>query len=291
MDIKMRNRLAAFLVAAVTSVSMSIRAYAFVPWTQVDEYWVSADGRTPIEGAVEKGVTITKYQNKAGTINWRQVEADGISFAMVLLEHSDDSDKYFDENVKGAVRAGIKVGVCYYSSAQTVAEAQKEARYVLDVVKDYKISYPIGYNIESSPLLSKKFTKEQVNELIEGFCREIEEAGYPALVYGNNDWVNQYMDVNKIPYDIWYSRYGMANKFVNRTIWRCTDNGKVKGIQGSVCLEFSFEDYSGAFQETGWRKINGVDYYFVKHQMAKSATLTIDGQKYYFNKKGVGTRR
>ncbi len=290
-NIRMKNRLTLFLLTVAVSLNLSTDVYGFTPWSQVEEYWVSADGKTPIDGAVEKGVTITKYQNKAGSINWRKMKADGISFVMILLEHDDDSDQYFDENVKGATNAGLKVGVFFYSSAKSQEEAEKEARYVLNIIKDYRISYPIGYNIESSPLISGKVNKEQVTEQINTFCHEIEDAGYRTLVYGNHEWISRYMDIRKIPYDIWYSRYGMANKYANRTMWRCTDNGKVNGIQGSVCLEFSFEDYQGAFQETGWRKINGVEYYFVKHQIAKSVTLTIDGQKYYFDRRGIATKR
>lgn len=39
-------------------------------------------------------------------------------------------DPKFDENVKGALNAGIKVGVYFYSQAITRAEANEEADFV-----------------------------------------------------------------------------------------------------------------------------------------------------------------
>lgn len=277
---------AAAVLLSVLFISTPMRAYGHVPWSQVNGRWISADGKTPIDGALEKGITITKYQNKKGAIDWRKVGKEDISFAMVLLGNYDEQDPYFDENMKGAEAAGIKAGVCFYGMARNAEEARKEAEYVLDIVKDYRVSYPISYDIESSPLLDGKYTRKQVTELVNAFCREIEEAGYRAVVFGDNEWMTEYMDVRKISYDIWYSRYGMANTFANRTIWRCTESGTVNGIQGNVCLEFSFDDYEESFLGTGWRQINGEEYYFYDYRMVKDTALYIDGIRYIFDRKG-----
>ena len=39
--------------------------------------------------------------------------------------------------MKNAIAAGIKVGVYVYSYADSVAEAKKEAAYVISLVKNY----------------------------------------------------------------------------------------------------------------------------------------------------------
>lgn len=291
MKIKTRGRRALFVLAAVMSLGMSGRSFAFTPWSNVNGHWVSSDGKTTIKGAVEKGVTITKYQNIAGDINWKQVALDDISFAMVRLGYYDDLDPYFDENMKGAESVGIKTGVCFYGKAVGVEEAKEEAKYVLDIIKDYKVSYPVGYDIESPELLNKKLSKQQITEQVNAFCEEIEEAGYRVIFFGDNEWLTRYVEIRKIPYDVWYSRYDFSNNFHNRTIWRCTDRGKVSGIKGSVCLEFSFEDYDDAFEGTGWRQINGVEYYFEDYRMVKNRTTVIDGDIYMFDRNGIGVLR
>lgn len=48
---------------------------------------------------------------------------------------------------------------------------------------------------------------------------------------------NEHMDISQIPYDIWYARYGTVNDYPNRTIWQCTDNGSVDGINGPVTID------------------------------------------------------
>lgn len=283
---KTRHKVAALGLAVLFVIYCPMQVLAFEPWSKVGGYWISADGKTPIKEAVEKGITVTKYQNTAGEINWKMVVQDHISFAMVRLGYYKDPDPYFKENMRGAKSVGIATGVCFYGDAFNVDEAKKEARYVLDIVKEYEVAYPIAYDVESEELLKSGLTKAQITEQVGAFCKIIEDAGYKAVIFGSNDWLTQHMDTKKLPYDVWYSRYGLANSFENRTLWRCTDMGTVKGIEGNVCLEFSFEDYHKTYLGTGWRVINGKRYYFRNHKMVKNSTLKIDDTLYSFDGNG-----
>lgn len=148
-------------MAALVSLGAATESFAFTPWSNINGKWISADGKTVIEDAVEKGITVSKYQNLKGEIDWKQVADDEISFAMVRLGYYEDKDPYFDQNMKDADEAGIKTGVCFYSNATTVQEVKKEAQYVLDIVKDYKVSYPISYDLDAAGELEKKLTREQ----------------------------------------------------------------------------------------------------------------------------------
>lgn len=291
MIIRTKDTWIALMLAAVLSVGSAGVVKAFEPWSEVNGYWVAGDGVTVIDDAVEKGVTITKYQNTAGVINWKKVLLDDISFAMVRLGYYDDLDPYFELNMKDAASVGIKTGVCFYGSAVTEEEAKEEARYVLDIIKDYRVSYPIGYDVDFSGLQDMKLSKQEVTQQINAFCEEIEKAGYPVVVFGSYDWLKKYVDIRNMPYDIWYNRYGVVHNFQNRTLWRCTDRGKVQGITGQVCLEISFDDYEDTFLSEGWRTINGTEYYFVNHQMAKNKTLRIDGDIYIFDEEGKSILR
>jgi GH25 family lysozyme M1 (1,4-beta-N-acetylmuramidase) len=285
---KMNRRYKAIiLVLAVLFIIQYPReVLAFEPWTNVDGDWISADGRTPIKGAVKKGITVTKYQNRAGEINWKRVAQDHISFVMVRLGYYDDPDPYFKNNMAGAESVGIETGVCFYGEAIDVEGAEAEARYVLDTVKDYRVSYPIAYDVESEELLERGLTKSQITEQVKAFCKVIEDAGYRAVIFGSNDWLTQHLDMKTLSYDVWYSRYGLANQFENRTLWRCTDSGNVGGIEGNVCLEFVFVDYGTVFSGTGWRSINGKTYYFQNYKMTKNSTLQIEGSTFYFDREG-----
>jgi len=291
MNIRTKDRVTALVLAVVMSLGATGTARAFEPWSDVNGYWVAGDGLTVIDDAVEKGVTITKYQNKAGDINWKKVFLDDISFAMVRLGYYNDQDPYFDVNMKSAESVGIKTGVCFYGSAVGTEEAREEARYVLDIIKDYRVSYPVGYDLDSAELEDMKLSKKQITDQINAFCEVIEAAGYPVIVFGDYEWLRKSVDIRNMPYDIWYNRAGVIHNFQNRVMWRCTDRGEVQGITGQVCLEFSFDDYSESFPSDGWREINGTEYYFINHRMAKSRTLRIDEGIYVFDEDGKSYAR
>lgn len=284
---KTRYKMAAAGLAFLLGFGVPGTALAFEPWSNVGGYWISADGRTPVKGAVGKGITVTKYQNTAGEINWKQVAREDISFAMIRLGYYQDADPYFQANMAGAESVGIDTGVCFYGKARDVEGARKEARYVLDAIKGYRVAYPVAYDVDSQELLAAGLTKAELTQQVEAFCKTIEEAGYKAAVFGDHEWLTRYLDMSKLPYDVWYSRYGLANSFENRTLWRCSDQGTVEGIKGNLCLEFTFEDYKKTFPGTGWRLINGKKYYFRNHRMTKSITLQIDHVSYSFDRNGI----
>ncbi len=283
---KNKDKLAALAMAVLLGLGSPVQALGFEPWSNVNGYWISADGKAVVRGALAKGITITKYQNRAGDINWKQIAKSDVSFVMVSLGYYKDMDPYFKTNISNAESMGLDTGVCFYGNAMDVKGAEQEARYVLDIVKDYKVSYPIAYDVESQELLNRGMTKSQITDQVQAFCRVIEDAGYRAAVLGDNEWLTQHMETKRISYDIWYCRYGMAHTFENRTLWRCTDNGTVPGIEGSVCLEFVFENYKETYPGTGWRTINGKTYYYKDHQMVKRTALKIEDTMYFFDEGG-----
>ena len=99
-----------------------------------------------------KGIDVSKHQ---GNIDWTKVAADGVEFAFIRVglrgygtEGKLVEDEYFEQNVKGALQAGIKVGVYFYSQAITDEELLEEANLVLEKVKPYNIELPIVFDVE-----------------------------------------------------------------------------------------------------------------------------------------------
>ena len=100
-------KLAAAMLAVSLAFPMAAQAKA---WDFENGSYVDASG-TPIEGAVAKGITVTKYQNRANRengIDWGKVAADGIGFAMIRIGYYKDKDPYFDRNITEAAAHGIK---------------------------------------------------------------------------------------------------------------------------------------------------------------------------------------
>lgn len=66
------------------------------------------------------GIDVSEYQ---GDIDWEAVKADGIDFAIIRLGFRGSEngalvlDSRFKENLKGARKAGLDVGVYFFSQA------------------------------------------------------------------------------------------------------------------------------------------------------------------------------
>ena len=285
----LKKWVAGTLLAGVLSMQMfAVPAFARLEeqLTVQNGQFIRANG-TAIEGALAKGVTVSKYQNRAGTIDWAAAAADGVSFAMIRLGYLNDLDPYFDENMQGALANGIRTGVFFYTQALDEETAREEARFVLDKIKDYPVSYPVAYDVESQYLLDMGKTPQEITNQVNAFCQVIAEAGYRPIVYGNNLWLTTYMDTSQIPYDICYARYETSvNEYPNRTIWQYTDAGSVSGIPGDVCIEVAFADYTQLFPGTGWRQING-RYYYYKDYQRQTGWIQEGGIWYYLKEDGV----
>lgn len=276
--------LAALMV--VQTVGMESHAKLIETLTPVDGEYVRSNGSV-IPGALAKGITISKYQNRAGIIDWSRVKADGVSFAMIRLGYHNDLDPYFVENMNQAEANGIRTGVFFYTQAMDVETAAAEAQFVLEIIKDYPVSYPVAYDVESQHLLDNGKTRQEITDQVNAFCQVIADAGYRPLVYANNEWLTRHMDTSQIPYDIWYSRYETSiNEYPNRTIWQYTDSGLVDGITGEVCIEIAFTDYSQLLPSAGWRTIDGKQYYYRDYKK-QTGWQDIDGARYYFDENGV----
>ena len=73
---------------------------------------------------IANGIDVSKYQK---TIDWAAVKAAGVEYAFIRVGYrgytsgSLAADEFYDQNMKGAINAGIKVGVYFYSQAITEA--------------------------------------------------------------------------------------------------------------------------------------------------------------------------
>lgn len=272
-------------LAGLMILGNAVPVRAEVPWELVDGQFIASDGRA-IDGALEKGVSISKYQNRAGEINWKKLIGQDITFAMIRLGDTDEKDPFFDTNIENAQAHGIKAGIIFYTKALTKEKAEEEARYVLDQIKGYKVAFPVALEVESDYMATKGLTKQQILDITKAFCDVIADAEYSPVIYGDYETLTKGIDTSKIPYNVWYVRYGVGNRFAHRTLWQCTDSAKVDGIKGFVCLEFCFVDYNKLFPGTGWRNINSQWYYYEDYSMVKSTSMDIDGKVYLFNEDG-----
>ena len=158
--------------------------------------------------------------------------------------------------------------------------AEQEAEFVLDLVKDYEISYPIAFDAEDNATLGT-LPPSQVSEIIVAFCSKIEAAGYYPMLYANEYWLNHKIDLSMLNYDVWVARYQTMYTYENPSMWQATNTGTINGVDGNVDIDFLFTDYSLVIPATTWRTIAGNRYFYQNHQMQKSSWI-FDGVNWFY---------
>ena len=226
-----------------------------------------------VENVAKKGIDVSTYQ---GTIDWKKVKENGVDFAMVRAGirgygiSSDGingklvQDARYVENMKGAINNGIEVGVYFFTQAINEKEAIEEANFVLNLIKGYKITYPIAIDTElsSHPTgngRADKLSVEQRTKVVKAFCNTIEKAGYEPMIYANKWWLKENLDMSQLSkYSIWLAHYTGATQddpFAKPSdyegkyiMWQYTDKGTVDGVIGNVDMNVGYRTMNKEIQ-------------------------------------------
>ena len=199
-----------------------------------------------------KGIDVSKHQ---GNIDWTKVAADGVEFAFIRVglrgygtEGKLVEDEYFEQNIKGALQAGIKVGVYFYSQAITDAELLEEANLVLEKIKHYNVELPIVYDVEKvsgGKGRANDLSVEERTRLTALFCQTVQDAGYKPMIYHNMEMGALMLDLSQLEsYDKWFAYYNDELYYPYAyKVWQYTEKGAVDGINEEVDLNIWFGDF------------------------------------------------
>lgn len=207
--------------------------------------------------ATKKGIDVSSHQ---GEIDWTKVKASGVDFAIIRAGYGNDisqKDAYFDRNIKEAQKVGIPTGAYWFSYAVSEEDARKEAKVFQEVLKGYKLAYPVYYDFEYDSVdYAKKqgvaITKAKATAFARAFLEEMRKAGYYAGNYTNVDFYLNYFDQEKLKdYALWLASWGVQKPNYTTGLWQYADNGKVDGIQGNVDMNYAYTDYVKTIQEQG----------------------------------------
>lgn len=203
---------------------------------------------------VKTGVDVSKWQ---GEIDWEKAKADGVEFAMLRAGYGQGNvDEQFYRNADECTRLGIPFGVYWFSYAYTEAMARREAEHCLEVIKPYKLSYPVAFDYEYDSYdhgveNGVAPTKTLISAMARAFLNKVEEAGYYGMLYTNPNYLAQYFD-DDLPkrYDIWLAKwpYTIPGPDTPKPeqcggIWQYTSSGTVDGIEGRVDMNYAYYDY------------------------------------------------
>ena len=192
-------------------------------------------------GAVARGIDVSNCQGK---IDWNQVKAAGIDFAILkvgpVYGKPDDS---FERNAAECERLGIPYGVYYYSYARSVKDANKEADRTLAWLGGHHPSLPVYYDLEDSYILQDpNFSKDKLAQIAQAFCNRMEAVGFKSGIYANLNWLNNYLDSPSLSgYDHWVAQYNWRCDYAGSySFWQYSNSGNVPGVNGRCDMNYCF---------------------------------------------------
>ncbi|MBO5336723.1 MAG: hypothetical protein J6A94_06280 [Lachnospiraceae bacterium] len=211
------------------------------------KYNFASDGSLVTDGGT-MGIDVSKWN---GSIDWKAVKNSGVSYVIIRCGYRGSSagalieDPKYKSNIKGAIDAGLKVGVYFFTQAVDEVEAVEEASMVLELIKGYKISYPIFLDVEASGGRADGIDKATRTAVCKAFCATIQDAGYTAGVYANKTWLTSKIDASALSnYKIWLAQYAVTPTYTGKyDLWQYTESGRISGISGSVDLNISYLGY------------------------------------------------
>lgn len=168
-----------------------------------------------------------------GSIDWIAVKNDGVDYALIRcgfgrnIESQDD--KYFHINMEGALNAGIKVGVYFYSYADSGDASAEEAEHCLRLISGYKdkLSLPVFYDLEEDKC------KANVYAIYTMFAGILNEAGYNVGCYASQYWYDTVLKPVPIDYT-WVAKWAGSQPEWSINIWQFTGSGYCSGVSGNV---------------------------------------------------------
>ena len=193
------------------------------------------------------GIDVSKWQKE---IDWDKVKNEGVDFAIIRCGYRGSvtgslvEDPYFEQNIKGAQAAGIKVGVYFFTQAVNEVEAVEEASMVVSLVRDYELQYPVFIDTEGAGGNGRadSLNVEERTAVCEAFCTTVKNAGLEAGVYASRNWYNNKLTANTLEsYAIWLAEYRSVPLYQGYyQMWQYTSKGKIDGINGNVDLNVSY---------------------------------------------------
>lgn len=202
----------------------------------------------------KRGIDVSFYQGK---IDFSKVKASGISFVIIRAgygKHISQKDRFFEENYKNAKASSLDVGVYWYSYADSIDCAQKEAETCLEAIKGKRFEYPIFFDLEEHKQFAKG--KKFCSDLVRTFCDTMEKRGYYPGLYISRSPLQNYIEPEVAKrYALWVAEYGSRCHYDGTYgMWQYSDKGTIPGINGKVDLDLAYIDYPKIIKS---KKLNG----------------------------------
>lgn len=265
---------------------------------------------------VNVGVDIS-YWNQ--NVDYNKLKANGVHF-VVLRAGQSKMDSTLVSNIKKASAAGMNIGLYWYVTSKTVAEANEEADNfisALNAIDGYKINYPYFLDFESDKIVenvNKSQWASHIQAISEVFVNRLYESkGITNIgIYANMNWLNNYINnAYFASFPIWQAHYNLqtngpsaiiAGAKTYATYYQTGNKYNVNG-NGAKYMDLNYEyimnrqrwfnndnqyyDTNGNVVKSAWHLIAGQWYYFDQNGYKAKGRKLLNNKWYYFNSDGV----
>jgi len=198
----------------------------------------------------EKWIDVSAHN---GIIDWQRVRAAGIVGAVIRAGYGNSlsqKDKQFVANITGAIKVGLKIGIYYFSYADSVADARAEwttckriiqpyKSHILFVAEDYEYdSYNYYRRIHGAAP-----SNTLINQMVNAFLGAAKADGWGTALYTNNDYRrNIFSALTLGKWDVWLADY-TGGPDISCAMQQTGSTGTVPGIVGNVDMDVCFKAY------------------------------------------------
>jgi GH25 family lysozyme M1 (1,4-beta-N-acetylmuramidase) len=186
-------------------------------------------------------VDVSEWQQN---INFAQLKSSGIKAVIIRAGYGRETsqkDSMFESHYRNAKSAGLKVGAYWYSYADSINDAEKEAKAFMAVAKGKNFDFPIYYDLEDSSQIG--LGKSTLTAIAERFCDTLKRNNYKVGVYANLNWFNNYLDYKKLKakYSIWLAQYNDKAE-IDCDIWQNSSSGRINGYSGRLDTNIVYDE-------------------------------------------------
>ena len=185
---------------------------------------------------MRKGIDVSENN---GTVDWQAVKDAGIEFVIIRLGYGNRHlDEAFYLNFNGAVKAGLDVGVYYYSYALTKDAAEDEAEFLIETLKDGGImpeDLALGIWLDMEDADGYKRTHNMpsdqvITDICGVFVTSCRDAGYGCGIYASYSWLDEIIDLEQLrDVPIWCAQWEEYCDMEEAYLWQFTDALEIGG--------------------------------------------------------------
>ena len=218
--------------------------------------------------ATAQGIDVSQWD---GNIDWQQVKAAGIDFAIIKLGnlYYNDSntdalkvDPYAMRNISECERLGIPYGIYVYSYGEYEIDYTIGAKTVASLLQSHCPSLPIYLDLEDECITpgqsEKNITNSDLTAFSKAFCNTIASYGYQPGIYASASWYENYLTDScfyNSGWSIWTAQYWYGSTYYtgedlepyapsegSYDIWQYSSVGSVPGIDTDVDCNYAYFD-------------------------------------------------